>query len=201
MSFLDRVFRPAAIAALERENAELREKLDAVEVEGKLADRVWFLEVENRKLKGMQPNAELTNSKVIDELRESLSAINSNRAGWQRKAEVYEARLWEAEACLSRAEKALEISISEKERVLKGARNQAESLRISRAAAEASLSAEIKHLEGLLASTRGRLGGKTKSFNAMARKADSNKSHLGRFYWPATAYCEVKRDVPDYSEN
>ena len=31
--------------------------------------------------------------------------------------------------------------------------------------------------------------------------AKSDGTSLGRFYWPATAYCEVKRDVPDYSEN
>ena len=169
MSFLSRVFRPPAIAALERENAELREKLKAVESESKLADRVWFLEVENRKLKGMQPNAELTNSKVIDELRDALSTANGELARWQRKVEFYVDRLKEDDAKLSLAEKRLDASQTNVA-ILKGSN---------------------WYLQGKLATALGRLGGKTKAFNAMARKAETNKSHLGRFYWPATAYCEA----------
>ena len=169
MSFLGRVFRPPAMAALERENAELREKLEAVESESKLADRVWFLEVENRKLKGMQPNAELTNSKVIDELREALSTANGELARWQRKVEFYVDRLKEDDAKLSVVSQAL----------------RDEQFRANR------LRGCVSFLESRVGVAWGKLGGKTKAFNAMARKAEANKKYLGRFYWPATAYCEA----------
>ena len=42
-----------------------------------------------------------------------------------------------------------------------------------------------------LASARSRIGAKTRAVNKLAARAESNKSHLGRFYWPATAYCEA----------
>ena len=34
-----------------------------------------------------------------------------------------------------------------------------------------------------------------------AELVEGAKQHLGRVYWPATAYCEVKPDVPDHSKD
>ena len=59
-----------------------------------------------------------------------------------------------------------------------------------------------KQLESQVRSLRAKVGAKTRRIDEMGRRAkaeianlltnaESNKSYLGRFYWPATAYCEA----------
>ena len=64
------------------------------------------------------------------------------------------------------------------------------------------LLAQRKQLESQIRSLRAKVGAKTRRIEEMGLRAkaemaslltnaEANKSHLGRFYWPATAYCEA----------
>ena len=139
-------------ARLEKENAELRGKM---ELAGKVADRAWLLELENKAL---------TNSRRRDAVVESAITMDLRKEN----------------AMLRRENAALADKMKECKVAVRLADNDTQ-----------MYLHDFLETRKLLATARAKIGAKTKAVNTLARKAESNKSHLGRFYWPATAYCEA----------
>ena len=145
-------FRGLHHEAAAREYKEMASKMEEeisslyanIEVAGKVADKLWLLEIENRKLK--RSSDELADAK-------SKAELAGKTAGRYRQelASVY-AKLEQSDNFLHSSARAWKKE---------------------------------------LASARARLGAKTKTVNALTKRAETNKSYLGRFYWPATAYCEA----------
>ena len=145
-------FRGLHHEAAAREYKEMASKMEEeisslyanIEVAGKVADKLWLLEIENRKLK--RSSDELADAKS----RAELAGKTVGR--YRRELASAYAKLEQLDRFLHNSSKAWK-----------------------------------KELE----SARSRIGAKTRAVNKLAARAESNKSHLGRFYWPATAYCEA----------
>ena len=145
-------FRGLHHEAAAREYKEMAQKMEEeisslygnIEVAGKVADKLWLLEIENRKLK--RSSDELADAK-------SKAELAGKTVGRYRRelASVY-AKLEQLDNILHSSSKAWKKE---------------------------------------LAGARSRIGAKTRAMNKLAARSESNKSHLGRSYWPAIAYCEV----------